>query len=206
MPTNIDIPTEAIAVNITSNGILPDVALHERNGVWHHESSHSHLILAGTLTILAIVVAMWPFPLPRSFFDLDLRYFIVPGVLWGGFCGLLAYLIRNRFGQNITIDPNKKVITVRDGSARRSRVSRIFDPIAEWLVLPPPHDPIQIPFADVVAIQLVGSGPYQANLVYLANGELIRRNLYQHVLLHQIRRLGEQYAKIGPFDLVSSTR
>lgn len=159
MPNNIDIPTEPLVVNFTASGILPDVALHQRNGVWYHESSNSHLVIAAFMAILAMVVVMWPSPMPKGPFDLDLRYFIASGLLWAGFCGLISYYVRNRFGQYITLDPNKKMNSVQNGTARRSGVSLIFDPIAERLSLPTPHEPILIPFADVVAIQLAGSGP-----------------------------------------------
>ena len=156
------------------------------------------------MAILAIAAALWPMPMPESF-GMDLRYFIAGILLWGGFCGLIPYFIRNRFGQYITFDSIEKMITVQRGSYRKSIANRILDPIAESFILQSHQEPIRVPFADVVAIQLAGSGPYQVNLVYRVNGELSRHNLYQHVSYQRLLKLAEQYRKIGPFDLVSSS-
>jgi len=202
MQSTIDIPTEPLVVNHTSTGFLPDIAIHERDGVLHHESSHSHFVFASLMAILAIIAVLWPTPTPNSF-GIDLRYFIAGALLWGGFCGLIPYFIRNRFGQYITFDTIEKVITVQGGSFRKSIANRILDPIVESFVLLPHQEPIRIRFADVLAIQMAGAGPYQANLVYLENGELRRHNLYQHASYKRILKLVERYSKIGPFDVVS---
>lgn len=156
------------------------------------------------MAILAIIAVLWPTSTPKSF-GMDLRYFIAGALLWGGFCGLIPYFVRNRFGQYITFDTIEKMITVQSGSSRKSIASRILDPIAESFVLQPHQEAIRIPFADVVAIQLAGAGPYQANLVYRENGELRRHNLYQHSSYQRILKLVDRYSKIGPFDLVSSS-
>jgi len=204
MRSTIDIPTEPLVVNHTSTGFLPDIAIHERDGVLHHESSHSHFVFASLMATLAIIAVLWPTPTPKSF-GMDLRYFIAGIFLWGGFCGLIPYFIRNRFGQYITFDTIEKMITLQSGSSRKSIANRVLDPIAESFVLQPHQEPIRIQFADVVAIQLAGAGPYQANLVYRENGELRRHNLYQHASYQRILKLAERYSKIGPFDLVSSS-
>lgn len=100
MPSTFDIPNEPLVVNHTSTGFLPDIAIYERDGVLHHESSHSHFVFASLMAMLAIVAVIWPMPMPESF-GMDLRYFIAAGLLWGGFCGLIPYFVRNRFGQYV---------------------------------------------------------------------------------------------------------
>ncbi len=196
-----EVPREALSISHTSTGLLPDTSLHYREGQYHLESSYSHFAFLAVMLVVGVVCVFWPITIvtPQG---IDLRYVFAAMFVWGGLCGLIPYFIRNRFGIYVTIDPSVGLLRIHPKGDRPSIANLVLDPIAEMVLSTSSDKRVDIPFVDVIELQLVGDGPYQANIVYRTGNELHRFNLAQHSVKKRAKKLLNSIAHIGAFRIV----
>jgi len=196
-----EVPREALSISHTSTGLLPDTSLHYRKGQYHLESSYSHFAFLALMLVVGFVCVFWPVTIvtPQG---IDLRYVFAAMFVWGGLCGLVPYFIRNRFGIYVTIDPSVGLLRIHPKGDRPSIANLVLDPIAEMVLSTSSDKRVDIPFVDVIELQLVGDGPYQANIVYRTGSELHRFNLAQHSVKKRAKKLLNSIAHAGAFGIV----
>lgn len=196
------VPNEPLPIPYTSNGGLPDVALHFRGGLYHLESSYSHFVFLLAMIVLVVVSVMWPATIvtPQG---IDIRYVFGLMFAWGGLCGLVPYFIRNRFGIYMTIDPRKGTIRIHKIGDRPSPANIVFDAFMGFMLRPPSGPEVNMAFGDVIALQVIGDGPFQANLVYQSSDGIQRINLAQNSGKRRVKRIAESIASVGPFELAT---
>ena len=85
---------------------------------------------------------------------------------------------------------------------RPSIANLVLDPIAEMVLSASSDRRVEIPFDDVIELQLVGDGPYQANIVYRTGGEVHRFNIAQHAARKRVKKLLKSIARVGSFEVV----
>lgn len=76
-----------------------------------------------------------------------------------------------------------------------------------------PNEPLQIHYTSngglpdvalhVIGLQVIGDGPFQANLVYQNTNGIQRINLAQHSAKRRVRKIAESIARVGPFELAA---
>ena len=204
MTADNEIPTEPLTVSHTSTGFLPDIALHQRGEKWHHESSYSHFWFFGIMCVLGLVVCFIPWD-ARTFFNFPVRYFVAAGFLWGGICGLLPFYIRNRIGQHIVVDTTAETVTIDQRDTSNVLSAAFTDPTAILTADPPAQPTRTISFSDVLGIQITGSGPYQANIVYRDGEAIARHNLVNHGAKSFPKSIANAYCLAGGFQLIDHT-
>jgi hypothetical protein len=166
MTRQTDIPHGPIALGYSLGGLLPQVGLHRRGQAFHQESSYWHLALAVPFLVGAIVLIFLPVATYTK-------------CVWVGFlvftaaCGAAPYFVRNRFGQKIIIDPEARIVCIKQA----------------------PEDKT-ILWSDIVALQLCRqeqpSVAYQINLVWKSvDGSFERRC----VAVHEVRRYAMSLAR-----------
>jgi hypothetical protein len=196
-----EVPREALSISHTSTGLLPDTSLHYRKGQYHLESSHSYFAFLAVMLVVGGVCVFWPVTIvtPQG---IDLRCLIAAMFVWGGLCGLIPYFIRNRFGIYVTIDPSVGLLRIHPKGDRPSVANLVLDPIAEMVLSTSSDKRVDIPFVDVIELQLVGDGPYQANIVYRTGNEIHRFNIAQHAVKKRAKKLLDSMARVGSFGIV----
>ena len=195
------VPREALSISHTSTGLLMDTSLHYRKGQYHLESSYSHFAFLAVMLVVGGVCVFWPVTIvtPQG---IDLRYVFAVMFVWGGLCGLIPYFLRNRFGIYVTIDPSVGLLRIHPKGDRPSIANLVLDPIAEMVLSASSGKRIEIPFVDVIELQLVGDGPYQANIVYRTGDEIHRFNIAQHAAKKRVKKLLNSIARVGSFEVV----
>lgn len=153
------------------------------------------------MSALALVACFIPWD-ARTFLNIPVRYFIAVGCIWGGICGLAPYYIRNRIGQRIVIDTEAQTVTIhqRDTSNVASRV--LSNPASILSAEPPTMPARSIRFEDVLAVQIAGDGPFQANLVYRDGETIVRHNLVSHGAKSFAESIADAYCEAGGFKLL----
>jgi hypothetical protein len=97
---DIEIPQEPLDIRFCNSGRFRHVALHQRKGLFFHESSYSAWWAFGIFLLFGII----------SLFVYPLAFF---GFLFAGVCCVVPFFARNAFGHTIIIDLNKKTPTIR---------------------------------------------------------------------------------------------
>ncbi len=192
VPTNNtpDIPREALDIRYNSSGSLPDVGLHERDGIYYQESSYSHFGFFGVMLAVAVMIVFAPWETQAMFFKL--KYWMAIGCIWGGICGLIAYFIRNACGQHIIIDPKAKTISI---TCKDLKETISWDQIV-GLQICYETNPTDSDF-----------NGFQLNLVWLAaEGNVKRHCLLKHATKSHVIDFGKEYESLFKFPLLDHSQ
>lgn len=185
-----EIPGKALDIRYSNRGILPHVGLHQRNGLFFQESSYSHFWFFGVMLVLAVVALQFPWETGSSVGKL--KYWVAGFLVWGGICGLFAYIIRNAYGQIITIDPRNKTLRI---------ANRNLSTVVSW--------------QHIVGLQVchqndakdVAMKGFQLNLVWTDVEGVARRHcLMKHSIRSFVVRLGKVYESLFAFPLIDNTK
>jgi hypothetical protein len=159
MTRDTDIPHGAMPLGYSLGGFLPQVGMHRRAGVYYQESSRSHLWLAAPFLVAGVVVTFLPLsPYTKSVFA---GFLFVTAA-----CAAAPYLVRDRSGQTIIVDPERRTVCIKRPAEER---------IIAW--------------SDIVALQLCRqdkpSRNYQVNLVWKSAGGAYERHC---LVTHEVKR------------------
>ncbi|MBK1791183.1 hypothetical protein [Persicirhabdus sediminis] len=181
-----EIPHEPLAGPKPTNGLLPPIGFHHRDGNYYHESSYSHLWFFGVMVCIAVGVLMAPIEFKA---DSDILKYVIAGFfVWGGICTLIAYFIRNRFGQVIVINPFRKTLELRS-----------------------PRTNFKIDLGQIVELQMCyDESPragYQLNLAWRDQQDEIQRHcLYMDTSKRLVSRLAKKYVEKLSFDFTDYSK
>lgn len=185
-----EIPHEALDLHYNSGGFLPDIGLYRRGDMFCHGPSRSHFWLLGVMLVGALVVALLPWHTTAVVGEL--KYWIAGMFLFGGLCDIVFHLIRNAFGQQVSIDPkNKTVFITGSGFSRKLSWQQIIG--------------LQLCRQKVPGNSEMNG--YQLNLVWReADGTVRRHCLLKHAIRGFVLRLGRRYESLFEFTLFDHTR
>lgn len=197
------IPAEPLDLIYTNSGFLPHVALHQKGPIFLQESSRADFWLFGVMLLLAVGALLLPWN-QRGLLNLRVKHFVAIGCLWGGICGLLPYFIRNRYGQNVTIDPAKETIRIQQ------RGLTVPLPTATTKITLPMKD-VTILWSEVLALQICYQGGvphsgYQLNLIRKHDGTVERYCLLKHTFRAYVAHLATRYQRAFGFKIVDHSR
>jgi hypothetical protein len=175
-----DIPHGPMPLGFSLGGLLPQVGIYRRRGVFFQESSRSHLWLAAPFLMGGVVViflALGPHP----------KYVIAGFLFFTAACAAAPYFVRNRLGQTIIVDPGRRTICIKKPSDERT-----------------------IAWSDLVALQLCRqdhpSRNYQLNLVWKsADGAYARYCLATHEVRRYVLALARRYESLLSLKLTDET-
>ena len=185
-----EIPQEALDLQFNSGGFLPDIGIYRRGDTFCHRPAHSHWWLLGIMLVGAIVVALLPWHTKATVGDL--KYWVAGMFLLAGICDIVFHLIRNAYGQQVTVDPKNETLSIS---------SRTFSAKLCWR---------QILALQVCRQKIRGNSElngYQLNLVWLdADGTVKRHCLMKHAIRQFVVRLGHRYESLFGLTLIDHTR
>ena len=203
MTSDSDIPLDPLELNYSSHGILPHVGLHEKGRVFVQESSHSFFWFSGVMLLLAVGALFLPLN-QEAMLNLRLKHILAIGCLWGGICGFAPYFVRNKYAQNITIDPKRKTVRVQQRG-----IDIALPMVKEKLTLPKVD--MTFSLSEVLALQICHQkhrrfAGYQLNLVVEHDGTIQRHCLLKHAARVYVTGLANKYRRAFSFRIVDHSR
>ncbi len=180
MNRDAEIPHGPMPLGYSLGGFLPQVGIHRRGGVFCQESSRSHLWMAVPFLVAGLVVsflALSPYP----------KWVFAGFLFFTGACGAAPYFVRNRFGQTIIVDPERRTLCIKKSAEEKT-----------------------VAWSDVVALQLCRqdrpSRNYQVNLVWKsAHGAYERHCLATHEVKRYVLQLARCYEALLSLRLTDET-
>lgn len=190
MNSSSDFPRQALDIRYSNRGILPHIGLHHRNGIYFQESSYSHFWLFGVMLISAVVVLQLPWETEAPVGKL--KHWVSGFLVWGGICGLVPYIIRNVYGQTITIDPRNMTLRI----SRRNLSTVVLWKHIVGLQVCHQNDPNDMRISG-----------FQLNLLWTEAEGIVRRHcLMKHSNRSYVIRLGKGYESLFAFQLIDHTQ
>lgn len=187
---NSEIPHEPLDLSYSSGGFLPDIGIYRCGGTFCHRPAHSHWWFFGIMLVGAVVVTLLPWHTKAALGDL--KYWVAGMFLMAGICDIVFLLIRNAYGQQVTVDPKNETLSI---------TSPTFSANICWR---------QILALQVCRQKVPGNSEtngYQLNLVWLdADGTVKRHCLLKHTIRRFVSRLGHRYVSLFGFTLIDHTR
>src|SRR5437867_221694 len=180
MSRETDIPHGPMQLDYSLGGFFPQVGIRRRGRAFYQQSSHWHLWLSGLFVVPAIAFSLLPL-------DGYTKW------VWAGFflvtaaCGAAPYFVRNRLGQTIIVDPEKRTLCIKQ-----------------------PTNETTIARSDIVALQLCHQEKppkgYQLILVWkCAHGIFDRHCLATYEVRRYVLGLARKYESLLSLSLNDET-